>query len=83
MEPPNDEAIAGHRLYDAGLRQIRWIGEVIGSSLIAEIEHGNRSHPRHDPLRYAQLRHWIVPLKECTVEVVAETLSWHREAATL
>jgi hypothetical protein len=73
MEPPNDEARSGHRLYEAGFRGIIWIGEVRDSHLIAELERRNRVHDRHDPRQYSDLRHWIVPLKGSTVEVVAST----------
>jgi hypothetical protein len=35
-------------------------------------------HAKHDAARYAQYRHWIVRLKECTVEVVAQSLNIER-----
>ena len=73
MEPPNDEAVSGHRLYDVGLREVLWLGEVYESGLIAELERTNRVHARHSAERYIPLRHWVVPLKECTVEVVARS----------
>lgn len=38
MEAPNDEAISGHRLHDLGLRDVRWLGEVFDSTLIADLE---------------------------------------------
>jgi hypothetical protein len=71
MEPPNDEARNGHRLYAAGLRDVLWMGEVLDSALIADLEMRNRVHPSHDPARFATLRHWVVLLKGNTVEVVA------------
>lgn len=70
MEPPNDEARAGHRLYDAGLREVVWMGEVVDSVLIEDLERRNRVHPNHSPDRYRELRHWILPLKGSVVEVV-------------
>jgi hypothetical protein len=78
MEPPNDEAISGHRLYDVGLREVLRLGEVSGSELIAELERRNRVHPHHSAARYTALRHWVAPLKECTVEVVARSLHMER-----
>jgi hypothetical protein len=81
MEPPNDEAAEGHRLYDSGLRDVVWVGEVFDSHLIIEFERLNRVHPRHHAARYAELRHWVVPLKECTVEVVARSLEALRGTA--
>ncbi len=80
MEPPNDEARAGHRLYGYGLDRIIWVGEVQGSLLIDELERRNRVHPRHDANRFAALRHWVVPLKGSTVEVIAEALDLRRTA---
>lgn len=79
LEPPNDEALSGHRLYTAGLSRVLWAGEVIESSLIAELERRNRVHRQHDANRYGQLRHWIVLLKERTVEVVALSVLARRE----
>jgi len=29
MQPPNDEALSGHPLYDKGLAEVRWSGEVL------------------------------------------------------
>jgi hypothetical protein len=78
MEPPDDEARSGHRLYDVGLKEVRWIGEVFDSALIAELEERNRVHDRHKPARFADLRHWIIPLKQCTVEVVGRSLGVER-----
>lgn len=78
MEPPNDEAISGHRLYDVGLREVQWLGEVFESELIAEVERRNRVHVHHAPERYIELRHWVAALKECTVEVVARSLRVER-----
>ena len=75
MEPPNDEAIEGHRLYAAGLMNVFWIGEVHESELIADMERRNRVHERHRPDDFLGLRHWVLPLKECVVEVVASTMS--------
>jgi hypothetical protein len=79
-EPPNDEALSGHRLYYKGLRAVRWVGEVHESELIADLERRNRVHSRHDPSRYAQLHHWIVPLKGAVVEVVAHSCEVRRLA---
>ena len=74
MEGPNDEAGGGHRLYGIGLREVQWMGEVLDSELIAELEMRNRVHERHDPNRFAGYRHWVVALKGKTVEVVARSL---------
>ena len=78
MEPPNDEAISGPRLYEVGLRDVLWLGEVYESDLIADLERHNRVHAHHSAERYIELRHWVAPLKECTVEVVARSLHVER-----
>jgi len=78
MSDPNDEAISGHRLYRAGLDEVQWAGVVHGSELIADLEARNRVHPGHDASRYADLRHYVLPLKECVVEVVATQLTISR-----
>jgi hypothetical protein len=63
-ESSNDEAISGHPLYDAGLRDVHWAGEVYDSDLIAELKRRNRVHPRHDAGRYSTLRHWRFARKD-------------------
>ena len=78
MEPPNDEAISGHRLYDVGLRDVQWLGEVHESDLVADLERRDRVHIHHSARSYTELRHWVVLLKECTVEVVAHSLRVER-----
>lgn len=78
MEPKNDEALSGNSLYRSGLRDVLWIGEVTQSRLIANLEKKNRFDPLHKPQRFRQLRHWVVPLKEVLVEVVAEGIELQR-----
>lgn len=80
MSAPNDEARQGHRLYDVGLAAVTWAGEVASSALIADLERQNSVHPRHDPAAFTGLRHWVLPLKECVVEVVAAEISVERTA---
>jgi hypothetical protein len=72
---PNGEARAGHRLYPVGLADLRGVGVVQESSLIAALEKQNSAQPFHEPEWFAGMVHHIVPLKECTAEVVAATLS--------
>jgi len=78
MGDPNDEAISGHRLYRTGLDAVHWAGVVHGSELIADLEARNRVHPGHDARQYGDLRHYVLPLKECVVEVVATHLTMSR-----
>ena len=82
MGAPNDEALPGHRLYQRGLAELRWAGLVEDSERIARLEQANRAHPRLDLERFAQLRHYILPLKEGVVEVIAETVSLQRRPGT-
>ncbi len=77
MSGPSEYAVAGHRLWDKGLRDVAWVGVVQGSQLVSDIEAG----PAHrEPFR--SLTHHIVLLDDCTVEVVAELLVVTRRPGT-
>lgn len=68
MGPPNDEGRQQHRLYELGLRDMLWLGVVRESELVA------RLRPMWSPVgdgRRIQPMHYVVPSKECVVEVVA------------
>jgi hypothetical protein len=78
LEPPNDEARNGHPLWNAGLSDVLWIGEVDDSELVADVVQRNSVHPLHKAERYSGLRHWVVLLKEAVVEVVAEGVAVER-----
>ena len=82
MADPNDEAISGHRLAANGLRDVLWAGAVRDSHLIRALEMQNRVHPRHDASRFDSLTHHVVLLKECVVEVVAQSFSIQRSEGT-
>ncbi len=75
---PNDEARASHRLFSCGLDRLLWLGEVIESDTIRLLETANRVHPRHDPSSFDGLQHWVLPLKECVVEIVATAIEVRR-----
>ncbi|MDQ1581747.1 MAG: hypothetical protein QOD05_2522 [Microbacteriaceae bacterium] len=67
MTPPNDEARHLHRLYDAGLRDVMWVGIVRDSALATQLRPmwakvGERS---------ATPLHYVVLSKECVIEVLA------------
>ena len=81
MQPPNDEAISGHRLYGKGLNGVLWAAEVLDSEWIADLERWSRVHPFHDPQRFSELRHFVVLLKECTAEVVGPAVAVRRVSA--
>lgn len=83
MSESNDEVLAGHRLYDVGLSEVRWLGVVHDSALIEDLEARNRVHPGHRPARYADLTHYLVLLKETTVEVVAREVETLRIPASV
>ena len=80
---PNDEALAGHRLYAVGLSNLTWGGVVTDSSRIAALARQNSAHSRHDPASFDALTHWILPLKGDVLEVVALTIAVERRAGTL
>jgi hypothetical protein len=75
MGSPNDEALFGHRLYSRGLADVMWAGKVEDSEWIMDLERRNRDHSQHNPARFARLTHLILPLKETTVEVIAEEVT--------
>lgn len=77
MTPPNDEALAGHCLYDKGLRGAP-AGVVQNSALVSELERQNRVHPAHNARSLARLTHHVLSLKESVIEVVARTLTVER-----
>ncbi len=79
MGAPNDEALPGHRLYERGLAELTWAGIVEHSERIARLEQASRIHPRHDAARFSRLHHYILPLKEDVVEVIAETVTVQRQ----
>ena len=75
MGPPNDESRPGHRLYLLGLSELLWAGQVEQSEWIMDLERQARGHPHHDPTRFARLSHFVLLVKEGTVEVAAETFT--------
>jgi hypothetical protein len=70
--PPNDEAIAGHRLAKEGLAPYGSY-EVINSRWIANLEKANRVHHNHTPESFAGYRHFILTFHDSTLEVVSDT----------
>ena len=84
MQPPDDEAISGHRLWGHGLENALWAGEVFESQWIAALRQGNRVHSGHTKVehRYSRLRHYVIRLKGSAVEVVAEEVQVTRVTAT-
>jgi len=80
---PNDEALAGHRLYALGLANVTWGGVVKDSSRIAALARQSSVHSRHDPASFDALTHWILPLKGDVVEVIALTIAVERRPGTL
>jgi hypothetical protein len=82
MTPPNDEALVGHRLWESGLRGTLWAGVVRDSELVKALERQNRVHPMHSAALFDGLTHYVLPLKECVVEVVARGLAVQRVAGT-
>jgi hypothetical protein len=76
MGPPHDEALHLHRLYDVGLKNILWIGVVRESSLVPTVRPMLSRSFVFVPL------HYVVPMKECVVEVLAQNVDVFRVAGT-
>jgi hypothetical protein len=72
MGPPNDEARNQHRLYQAGLKDVNWLGVVRDSSLVAGLRPMFGRRAVFVPL------HYVVVSKECVVEVLAENVDVFR-----
>lgn len=68
--PPNDEVLHGHLLARRGL-SYDGAFEVLHSSWIRGLAQMNRVHPRHQPERFASLRHFILTFHDSTLECVA------------
>jgi hypothetical protein len=78
MSSRNDEARNGHRLYEKGLQNVLWAGQVLGSEPINQLERQNSVHPLHRPTRFAGLIHHVILTKKSTVEVVANSVAVRR-----
>ena len=72
MGPPNDEALNQHRLYEAGLKDVDWLGIVRDSSLVEGLRPILGRHAVFVPL------HYVVVSKERVVEVLAENVDVFR-----
>jgi hypothetical protein len=87
MGGQNDEGRFGHRLYDRGLAGLRWAGLVEDSQWIAELRRTGQTVAAKilDPERARRVaeratpqQHYILPLKENTVEVIADRVEVRR-----
>lgn len=76
MSPPNDEARHRYRLYEAGLKNVDWLGFVRDSSLVPLLRPMLSSHFVLVPM------HYIVVSRECVVEVVAQDVDVFRIAGS-
>jgi hypothetical protein len=71
MGYPNDEALAGHPLYNNGLESYEF-QLVENSPLIADLDRRNQVHERHVAGSYLKrFRHWVITFHDETLEVVA------------
>ena len=68
---PNDEDRPHHRFWRRGLSGIHWIGKVEGSQLVQAANPASALP--------SSLTHWVILLKEETVEVIARGLEATRE----
>jgi hypothetical protein len=76
MSPPNDEARHQHRLYEAGLMDLDWLGVVRDSGLVKALQPMWSRAGGFVPL------HYVVVSKECVVEVLAENVDVFRIGGT-
>jgi len=67
--PPNDEAFAGHPLFDRGLRPYS-ASRVEDSSWIRRLESMNSVHRQHNPKRFWAMQHIILAFHDSTFECV-------------
>jgi hypothetical protein len=72
MGPPNVEALNQHRLYEAGLKDVEWLGVVRDSTLVTALR------PKWSRAVAMVPLHYVVVSKECVVEVVAENIDVFR-----
>jgi hypothetical protein len=72
MGPPNDEARNQHRLYEAGLKDVDWLGVVRDSSLVVGLRPMFGRSAMFVPV------HYVVVSKECVVEVLADKVEVFR-----
>jgi hypothetical protein len=86
MGGQNDEGRFSHRLYDRGLAGLNWAGLVEDSEWIAELRRTGQTvaakllgpeRARRDAER-ATPQHYILPLKENTIEVIADQVEVRR-----
>ncbi len=80
--PPNDEAIAGHPLYERGL-QAYGAYTVEASSWIRECEEMNAVHERHQPGFLADYQHFILTFHDSVFECIAHSVRSTRQRGTL
>lgn len=71
---PNDEAIHGHRLHGKGLSAYGAF-LVQNSKWLEELERRNRVHPNHKPEHFRDYKHYVLSLKDETIEVIARNAS--------
>ena len=71
---PNDEALAGHRLWEHGLREVGFYnaGEVVNSRWIRHMALVNSVHMYHNASRFSGLRHFVLGFHDSTFEVVCD-----------
>lgn len=79
MASVNDEARSLHPLYEAGLRDLLWLGVVRESTLASQLR---PVWTRLGEELHVQPLHYVIPSKECVIEVVAENVDVFRVAGT-
>jgi len=71
LGPPNDEALAGHRLYKKGLT-FYGAHRVENSAWMQRLERINRVHPQYSSGRYDDHAHYVLTFHDSTFGCVAK-----------
>ena len=66
----NDEALAGHPLYDKGL-EFYSAHQIINSNWIKEIKNIHKSHPKFNESMWKNEKHYLLLFKDSLFEVVS------------
>jgi len=69
---PNDEAFGGHPLYSRQV-QLYAFNQVVGSPYLEELDRRNAVCFPGRPAGFTELKHWLVPFHDETLEVIGGT----------
>lgn len=79
--PPNDEALAGHPYFEAGLDYYSAF-EVTDSDWVLELDRRNAVHSRHVPGLFGRYRHFVLTFHDSTLEFLAKDAEFRLTAGS-